>query len=170
MSNLRSKPASLGTLPTLAVTVALAACSGDGPTQPASCAVAGGNQLSARVSGVAFCAVTVTDAPLIAGFHQVVGISSDGRVLHLVIPRSVGNFELSDGVGIGGSYLPDVEGTTTYLTIGRDGRISVSELTATRARGTFEFVAHGFHQETAEPLGSQVTVTDGVFDVTITSQ
>lgn len=142
---------------------------GDEPTQPVSCGVVDGGLMSARVDGAPFCATAVTDAPLVPGFRQIAGFSAEGDMLHLVIPLSAGNFDLGSPEGIGGSYVPTTEENTTYLTIGEHGNITITELSPTRAKGTFEFTALGYHQQTGNALGSQVIVTEGVFDAALTA-
>ncbi len=142
---------------------------GDEPTQPVTCAIVDGNLMSARVDGAPFCATAITDAPLVPGFRQIAGFSAEGDMLHLVIPLSAGNFDLGSPEGIGGSYVPTTEENTTYLTIGENGNITITELSPTRAKGTFEFTALGYHQQTGNALGSQVIVTEGVFDAALTA-
>jgi hypothetical protein len=69
MRGSRASTGSSGTLLTLAAALVLSACTGDGPTQPASCDAVGGNLLSARIDGAVFCAAAVTDATLAPGYR-----------------------------------------------------------------------------------------------------
>jgi hypothetical protein len=152
----------------MAASLALAGCGTDSATEPAACQEAGGGMLTARIDGRAYCAVQVADAPIMAGYRQLAGVAADGRVLHLIVPLSVGSHELRSGGGIGGSYQPDANGPATYISTGETGRITVASLEGGRARGTFDFVAAGFDKTTAEPLNRQVSVTEGTFDVALT--
>lgn len=146
--------------------VALIGCDSNSPESSADCAGASGNVLTALVDGRLFCASSVTDAPIAPGYHQLAG-TMGREFLHVLIPLQEGTFALSEGTGIGGSYLPDTEGSTTYLSTGESGTIRIDELTNSRVKGTFAFVAQGVHQETTEPVGGRVHVTEGRFDMVV---
>jgi hypothetical protein len=151
---------------------AAAACGGDGPAGPDD-GGGGDSRLTARIDGSSWSAIpssitTHGTASQIPGSLYFQGATTSGGLRSLafqlgripgpgIFPLGVNNI-----TGAGGTATMTV-GTTTWLTAlsGAAGSITITQLTDTRAVGTFSFVA--------EPLiageAPAITVTDGQFDL-----
>ncbi|WP_290652196.1 hypothetical protein [Aquisalimonas sp.] len=148
---------------------------GEGPGVPATCEPGGEATLVAQVDGEEFCAVTVFPAEIDlapVNAYAFGGLEANGAHLGLIVPLEVGEVELADPpfefIGVGGWYVASPTAQESFLS--HDiGQITVTDVSATRVAGTFEFVGVGYHQETAEPTGNEVTVISGVFGVPLTT-
>lgn len=158
----------------LAATVLLAvACGGEsGPSDDAD------GHFTARINGEDFSSdpayvnlgVNVTEvAPglyVIAGAH-VEGTSSEAVNLTLYNVRGPGTYPIGVGatvVGASGVVTDDGKGWGTDLS-GSAGTITITELTATRVKGTFSFTAQAV---TGGATGTR-EVTNGDFDLKVNS-
>jgi hypothetical protein len=156
-----------------AIVLAAAACGGEsGPSDDADghfTAVINGEDFSSDPAYVNLGINVTTVAPglyVIAGAH-VEGTSSESVNLTLYNVRGPGTYPIGVGasvVGGSGIVTDDGKGWGTDLS-GSAGTVTITELTATRMKGTFSFIAQAV---TGGATGTR-EVTDGDFDLKVNS-
>jgi hypothetical protein len=147
--------------------LALAACGGDGPTNPNG---GGVTNFTAKIDGADWNAeiAPIATNPA-AGMYVITAVRTTGSAYTLVITLNnitgAGSYPL--GVNLmafgGNAQLSDASSGWATPLSGAAGTIDITTLTATQMVATFEFVA-GPILNTA----STRTVTQGQFDVTLT--
>lgn len=120
-----------------------------------------GGSMSATVDGESFSAQLV-DGVFVSGILTVTGnlgtsAGASQKQLNITIQNAAeGTHQLAITSGITATYSEgDLSGAESW--IGQSGTISIDELSATRAQGTFEF-------EARNNAGDVVSVTNGMFD------
>jgi hypothetical protein len=149
--------------------VCIAACGGDAVAPPDG---AGGARLSARIDGTtweAVAATVVVQAGTQPGGLHVQGstLASPAWTLALTVSRVPGPGTYPLGVNIGtatGGTAIAVSGSHSWTTplSGAAGSMTITSITDTRIRGTFNFQADAVAAGTAP---ARVTVASGEFDV-----
>ncbi|SHI88215.1 hypothetical protein SAMN05444280_10798 [Tangfeifania diversioriginum] len=148
----------------------LSGCSkNDSELENSPCESRTGNIMSAKVNGDQIC-TDLGSALLIktnATQLTIVGLFSNANpaasiTLNILNPET-GTFEIADG-----QYGVD-DGENIYI-VGEEvgaGTVSITELSESRVKGTFEFTATGIDTSTDNPNGEQIEVSSGTFDFAI---
>jgi hypothetical protein len=161
----------------LAGVLVLAACGGDGPTDPGDDPGGGGNttgtRMTATIDGQSWAAgstaglVTAIQFAPASGGYIISGIQSPGLSIVITINNISGPGTYPLGVDAATVYggFAGVTGAGTWNTpiSGAAGSITITTLTTTRIVGTFNFTATA---AAGGATGSKV-VTNGVFDAPI---
>lgn len=142
---------------------------GSSPETSANCDSRTGNAMTATVNGDAICTdlgtamlSDATGTPLlsvIGFFGNLSGTSGHSIDLH-VERASTGTFALLEG-----GYSTEDE--SVYFIVNDQegsGSITITEMSDTRVKGTFDFTAIGIDASTGNPSGEQARVTNGAFD------
>lgn len=149
----------LALLSLVVVTIVAACSSSSSPADPAN------GTVKATIEGDAFNATLVTSATHTSGVLAIAGSDSRGRQIQL---RIIGA-DKPGTYSLGGITNPNIatvtlapESSQTYVTsmVGGSGTIVLTELSTTRAAGTFTFTA-------MNSATVQKKVTDGSFNLTL---
>ena len=143
---------------------AVASCGDDGGTNDDDDDDDGGNLLTASIDGVAFNASLAVQGSYTSNVLSFGGVTANARGVFIAIPNitATGTFDL------GPTRQPVLTvniGSQAWVTtsVGGSGTVTVSSLSATRATGSFSFIAA---PATGSGAVGTKTVTNGVFDVT----
>ncbi|MDI9257522.1 MULTISPECIES: DUF6252 family protein [Flavobacterium] len=165
---------------TLALTVLLTSCSGSDDNGGGGGSASLGT-LKAKVGGNSFTsmeAATFATKQVVGGLTTIIiqGSTASGKAIQLILTGTDGNagtFEISDTAGISAiaSYtevnisnpMDSQTWAAPYESSGVVGSITISEITETNVKGTFNFTAK--NQEGADTK----SVTNGAFNINFTS-
>ena len=149
----------------------------DSQSEDLDCENRTGNSMAANVNGEALCTDLGTallfdiDEPQLS----VLGIFSDG--LTAATGASI-NFNV-DNPGVGTHTLTDAgfaaDDESVYYVVNvsageGNGTVTITELTDSRVKGSFEFTAVGIDAGTDELNGEEVRVTDGLFNFALATE
>lgn len=141
---------------TLVTAIVMIGCSSDSTTSPS------GSSMTAKIDGMAFSGSLSTLGTMTNGVLGISGTSNNSYTISIAIPSAaVQTFTI--GLGASSATVSVATGVTadklySANIITGSGTITVTELSATRAKGTFAVVAQN-------NAGATVTVTEGMFDV-----
>jgi hypothetical protein len=147
-----------------AILFTIIGCSSDSPTANST----PNGSVSAKVDGGNWSATTVS-ASSPAGNLVIVGTQISGattrQISITVVGAKTGEFQLGGISGAVGTLVSYTEGSGTSVKTytANDGRVTISELTTTGAKGSF--TTNIQHNQAGQSDGTKHAITEGSFDV-----
>lgn len=139
----------------------------DSSTGSMDCQSRTGNSMEAEIDGSAVCTdigtalVLNIDGSRLSIVGYLINANPVSSITLNIDNPGIGTFDLTEG-----QY--DVDDESTIYIVDKElnegsGKVTIVEFKDTHVTGTFEFTAIGVDLSTDQPIGKQITVTNGTF-------